>query len=460
MFIGRKNELQLIKEEIKKNSSSILVYGKRKIGKTTLIKEACKDSGKIFIYFECIKDTVQENINLFIYQLKKMHLMDDEISLESLNFISLFNYLNSLGKKIIVVIDEYPYLKVMNNPQTIDSIFQSIIDNNISNINLFISGSHVAMMNTLLSEKNALYGRFKKIIKLEELNYLEASEFYIDKTPYEKVQYYAIFGGSPYILSSLDYSKSIKENIITSFLDIRSSIYVYADNFLLTDYANPIQTMKLLAFLKNGKHKYSEIEQVMDPKKTGNLSRILKPLIDMNLITKKYPINKLDNRKYSFYEINDNVLRFFNTYIARNKSLMVDSNNDEFFNVIIEPSLNTYISYRFEDIVKQYFRNEILSGRYNNALIVGTYFYNDHINKTNGELDIVIRKKDTFDIYEAKYLNNKLSINDINKEISQIKNIKDLKIDNIGFVSINGFEEDIKTNNFKKISGNQLYKSN
>ena len=77
---------------------------------------------------------------------------------------------------------------------------------------------------------------------------------------------------------------------ILGIVSYKNCIYIYADNFLLTDYINHIQSLKLLSFLKNGKHKYSEIEQSLDQKRTGNLTRILKPLVEMKLINKRYPI--------------------------------------------------------------------------------------------------------------------------------------------------------------------------
>ena len=77
-----------------------------------------------------------------------------------LNFGTLqdvFAYLNALPEKIVVVIDEYPYLKAMNDSATVDSIFQNIIDNRLVNIELILSGSHIGMMKDTLQEKNALY---------------------------------------------------------------------------------------------------------------------------------------------------------------------------------------------------------------------------------------------------------------------------------------------------------------
>lgn len=131
----------------------------------------------------------------------------------------VFTYLNALPQKLVVVIDEYPYLKAMNDSATVDSIFQSIIDNRLSNIELILSGSHIGMMKDILQEKNALYGRFAVTIKLNELNYLDAAKFYHDKTPYDKVAHYAVFGGSPFVNQTLNPSATIRENIISTILN-------------------------------------------------------------------------------------------------------------------------------------------------------------------------------------------------------------------------------------------------
>ena len=138
MFYGRKKEINLIKSVFNENNNAILIYGKRRVGKTTLIKESIKEYDSI--YFECLEDTIEKNIESFKETMTKQGVIVPSYVTFN-DFIDVFSYLDSLNKKYVVVIDEYPYLKSLNNPSYIDSMFQNVIDNHIKNLNLIISGS-------------------------------------------------------------------------------------------------------------------------------------------------------------------------------------------------------------------------------------------------------------------------------------------------------------------------------
>ena len=113
MFVGRKKYLEDLNQQIAKPSAAILVYGKRRVGKSTLIKESYKKSPKTKIYFECVKDTLAINCSLFVDELKRLKLINYNVQFS--NFIDVFAFLNDQKKSFIVVIDEYPYLKEFNN---------------------------------------------------------------------------------------------------------------------------------------------------------------------------------------------------------------------------------------------------------------------------------------------------------------------------------------------------------
>jgi AAA+ ATPase superfamily predicted ATPase len=388
VFYGRKKEINLIKSVFNENNKAILIYGKRRVGKTTLIKESIKEYDSI--YFECLEDTIEKNIESFKETMSKQGVIVP--SYVTFNyFIDIFSYLDSLNQKYVIVIDEYPYLKSLNNPSYIDSMFQNVIDNYIKNLNIIISGSSMKIMNEILKESNALFGRFKETLLIEEFNHLEASTYYYnDLTPYDKVAFYSVFGGSPYINESINPKISIKDNIINTFLKNSNNVYNYADNLLLSDSSNRIQAKRIISTLGNSKKKYSELESILDKEKTGKINVSLKSLIELKLVSKVFPINKPNDSKKSFYEIKDNAIRFFYTYVYNYKSNLEILGPNVFYDEYIKDSINTYVSHRFEDICRSYFSIQVKNGNLKGIRNIGTYYYDDSVSKQNGEFDVAL----------------------------------------------------------------------
>ncbi len=438
MFIGREKELALIKSNLQKASSSMMIYGKRKIGKTTLIKKALEDHSDKTIYYECIKTSMQDNIDGFVKVLVRMDVLPVPMSFES--FIDVFAYLNTLNENFNIVIDEYPYLKEYTESKTVDSIFQCVIDNHISNIRLIVSGSHVGMMKDLLEEGNALYGRFSRVILLKELDYKTISAFYANKSAYDKIAMYSVFGGSPYINELLNPELSLKDNIVASLLNPSSAVYIYADNLLLSDLSSVSNMERIFYAIANGKKKYTDIQSKLSLSNNGTLNKQMLILLAMELVSKVNPINRADDNKKTRYEITDNLMRFFYAYIYGNKSALQMLGPDVFYDEYIAPSIVTFISHRFEDICRAYFSQQVQSRKLTGVLNIGTYYYDDSKTKTNGEFDVVLERKEVYDIYEAKYLTQPMSDSQIQKEVEQIRAIKGLTVGTIGFISANGFE--------------------
>ena len=447
MFLFRNKELDILNK-----GGNVLIYGKRRVGKTSLIKTFLKKAKKKYLFYECIKSSLIDNLEHLTILLKEEKILKYDINFN--NMYELFKFINDQDEKMIIVLDEYPYLKAIDDANMVDSLFQKILDN-CFNIDFIICGSHIGMMRDMLKEGSPLYSRFRTVIELKEFNYIEASYFYSNKTNYEKIGYYSVFGGSPYINNYINNNLSLKENIIDLFLNNNSNIYTYADNLLISDARSQIGVKSILEMLGNNKLKYSELERKLDPLKTGKLAKQLKSLLGLNLIKKVYPINKLKDDKKSYYEINDNVLRFYFTYIYKYKSILEILGPNRFYEEYIEKSLLTYISYRFEEQVRAYFSLRIKNGDLLGVKNIGTYYYNDSLNKTNGEFDVVLEYDGGYYIYEVKYLKDKLKEDIINKEINQIRNTKGLRIIGIGFVNPNGFVD--KKENIRYINGDDLY---
>ena len=451
MFIGREKELALLQQDY--IGKAVMVYGKRRVGKTTLIQKALKSSSYRTVYFECLKGTMQDNISGFVQELVRAKILPVPLNFGTLQ--NVFAYLNALPEKIIVVIDEYPYLKAMNDSATVDSIFQNIIDNRLVNIELILSGSHIGMMKDTLQEKNALYGRFAVTIKLNELDYLEAAKFYPDKTPYDKAAHYAVFGGSPFVNQALQPTATIRENIISTILNPMSAVYLYASQLLLSDYSVKINAERIFSVIGNGKKRYTEIEDKLDVKKTGNLSKQMKSLIDLEIVARNSPINKIGDNKKSTFEINDNLLRFYFTFIYKNASALQVLGAEAFYDEYIAPALTDFISRRFEGICRDYFSLQVRSGKMKGVRNIGSYYYDDPAHRKNGEFDVALEFADGYEIYEAKYYAQPMTLDEIHREVQQVEEIKELTVKQIGFIAINGFAE--REEPYLYLDGNDIF---
>lgn len=452
MFFSREKEIQDMNELFSAPKRAVLLYGKRRVGKTELITHVLK--GRKSIYYECVKDTIEENVRLFANECKKAGIAIPDYA-KFTSFIDVFGFLNSLNEHYLIAIDEYPYLKAMSDPFAVDSMFQNIIDHQITNLGLIISGSAMRIMKDLLTEGNPLFGRFNLTIKLPEFNYLEAAQFYPRLSNYDKVAMYAVFGGSPFVNKEINPDLSLKENVAKTFLKEGSEVYNYADNMLLSDAANEIQARRLLSALANSKKKYAELTAMLDKEKTGVFARSLNSLQDLEIVAKYYPINRINDAKKTMYEISDNAVRFFFTYVYKNKAQLNILGPNAFYDEYIEPTLTEYISHRFESLARDYFSLCVKNGSLTGVQNIGTYYYDDPTNKKNGEFDVALQKKNGFEIYEVKYLQSEMTRQQISEEVEQIKGIREIGITHIGFVSIHGFAEDVT--GYTLLTGEDIY---
>lgn len=455
MFIARIEELSKLSGAMRQTGHASLVYGKRRVGKTRLIKEALKQQEQSVIYYECIKGTMQENINAFVKLLSELQVLTFASSFQS--FTDVFAFLNSLPRSFVIVIDEYPYLSSLADPEIVDSVFQTVIDQRLSNIHLVISGSQISVMKDLLKKGNALYGRFQLILYLHELNYRDAALFYPSKTPYEKIAFYSVFGGSPFVLQELREEETLEENISRTILDESSSVFLYVSNLLLTDYSNAVNAERILSVLGNGKKKYSELEKALQANSTGNLAKQLKSLQATELVKQLYPINKPDDSKKKFYEINDNLVRFWYTYLYHNRSALQMIGAKEFFDQYISPTLlSEYVPHRFEDLCRNFFSHLAKSGQLPGITNIGTYYYDDPLRHRNGEFDVALAFGDQVQLFEAKYYKRPLALSEIHKEAGQIREIEVLKVVHLGFIAVNGFEK--QEDGYSYFNGEDLYR--
>lgn len=440
MFVGREEELALLQHE--HIGKAVMVYGKKRVGKTTLILKALEQCPYQTVYFECLKGTIQDNIAGFVQELVRIKVLPVPLAFSSLQ--DVFAYLNTLPQKMVVVVDEYTHLYAMNDSGVVDSVFQSIIDSRLSNIELILAGSHIGLMKDLLQERNPLYGRFAASIKLDELNYLDASKFYPDKSAYDKVAHYAVFGGSPFINQALNPDATLRENIIGTVLNPMSPVYLYANQLVFSDNALNINTERIFSVLGNDRKRYTEIEDALGVKKTGNLAKQIKTLTDLDILSRRIPINKPNDNKKATYELSYNLLRFYYTFVYKNASAFQVLGADAFYDEFIAPVLTDFIARRFEDICREYFSLQVRSGRMNGVRSIGSYYPDTAVRCENKAFSVSVELTDGYAVYLPKYSAQPMTLDEIHGEAQRMEGVNDPGIKQLGFISINGFVEQEK----------------
>ena len=453
MFTGRTKELnELNTELISDKKSAVLVYGKRRIGKSTLIKEASKSFKGVIVNHLCVKTSFEGNLDLLTKSIMlSLELPETKFS----NIFDLFSFVDKQNKKILIILDEYQYLKESHKEGEVDSYMQAVIDSISDNIKIILCGSYIAVMKELLKESNPLFGRFTKIIRLEELDYYDSSLFYPKLPNREKIRFYSVFGGSPFVLSNLNYEKSLEENIMDLLIEQNSLLRTHIENVMLTEIKKTYD-VRILEIIGNGKKKYGEIQNHLGMKDSGLLDKQLKELLNMETITKTFPINKSNDKKKQFYEIKDNLMRFYFSYIFSNDAIIYRFGPSLFFNSKIKGTLNTFISYRFEGIAIQYFMRLARSGQLSDVEDLGSYWYDDKETSTNGQFDCVLKNKDGYDFYEAKFYQKPMTKSECEKEEKQVRALSDMNCNKVGFISSSGF--DFKDRKYNLIDDKKLYK--
>lgn len=454
MIIGRQKEKQQIQEILDQDKkNALLIYGKRRIGKSYLITEILRSYNCKVIYYECLNASLEENLSHFESRIRTVF---ENRFLHFESFEEAFQFFGSIDEKIIIVLDEYSYLKSTREKKYVDSMFQRIIDQMQGNLHLVLLGSYVSMMRELLEEDNPLFGRFSLVMHLSSLNYYDSSGFYDKKSVRQKIEFYSVFGGNPFVNAEIDPDKDLQSNIIRLVLNPNSAVRSYLEHILLSELSKTGPANMVLAALSNGKKKYSEIAAKIRSETPGALDKHLKNLIMMDIISKDNPINKPDDRKKAFYSISDNLVRFYYAYVFSNRDILRTIGETAFYDLMIKPTLETFVSYRFEGIAREYFQLMVQNGIRNGVFNIGTYWYDDPKERKNGEFDCVLKHQNGYSFYEVKFYKDPLTRSLCEKEESEIRALtKNMDIQKIGFISSSGFS--FTDDKYDLIDGEHLY---
>ena len=435
MFINRVKELKILNDEYSNDKFSFsIIYGRRRVGKTTVIKEYIKN--KEAIYFL----VTLENINIVLKRLQEQiaSYFDDQFlkDIELKDIKQLFTYISkqNFSKKLIIVIDEFQYLSKLDN--SIVSQFQYIVDELLKdkNIHLVLCGSIISMMyEQTLSYNSPLYGRRTSQIKLEAIEFKYIKEFFPDKTNIELIELYAILYGVPKYLEMFKDSSDIFKAIEQNILDSNSYLYNEPQFILQNEVNEPMTYFSILEIIASGEHKIGNIASKLN-KNVQNITSFISKLIELDIIYKDIPVtekNALKSKK-GLYFIKDNFFRFWFRYVLPYKS-QLEIGNTQFVLDIIKTDFHNFISKTYEDLSIKYILNNY------DVTKCGRWW-----DKSN-EIDAIGVAKDYLIVAECKYSNKKVGIDILNHLKSKIKYIDtNLPIKKYILFSKSGFTQELE----------------
>ena len=456
-FIGREEQLKKMDKLIHSDKMQMaLIYGRRRVGKSELVKQAIRNTDAKSIYYESKQVAEASNSQSLC------DIVSEEFGLPKMAFYTIeeildFIFRMSINEKIVLVLDEYPYLR--ENIKGLDSILQSLVDKyrEESKLTFIILGSYVEIMRSLMEHSNPLFGRVDLVIDLKQMDYYESSQFYPAFSAEVKVRIYSVFGGIPYFNRLIDDTKTVKENLIDLIassgarLENEVSMYLNAE---ISKIANANEVFEALA---RGYSRYSDILSQSHVSSGPTLIDVLDKLMRMEVVTKTAPINDENNKKKAGYYICDNLSKFYYRYIFKYLSQMKIMDSEVFYHKYIEQDFeDSFVPYQFEDICKQYLIRQNRKGFMDPVFEkIGKYYYDDPINHTNGEFDIVTVDENGYAFYEVKFRKMPLTDAMIEKELMQVS-ATGMKCYKYVFISRSGFECE-ETDRIKHIHLSQIY---
>ncbi len=359
MFIGRRNELTLLREELASPRPSLaVVYGRRRVGKSTLIREAIKDGAHVF--YQATRVTSSLNLEAFRVEIARA-LGTDELLNGIADWLAVLHYLARAAERhtsLVVVLDEFPYLA--DADPALPSIIQKFWDSGAArtgNLKLLLCGSMISHMEELLAERNPLYGRKTLALDLTPLSFREASQFVPRYTAEDKLVTSSVLGGIPFYLQLLDRGATLQANIIRLLLTQTGSLVDEPVVLLQSELREVSRYASVLAAIADGCTKHGDIiGRVREISDSRALGPYLEKLERMRLIRIVKSMDASPKERDRRYFIADPLIAFWYRFVQPNLSSVAQSFGAEVWRHQIAPNLDEFMGGAFEEICREHAR--------------------------------------------------------------------------------------------------------
>lgn len=354
MFYCREEELAVMNRRYEKGRfECIILYGRRRVGKTALINEFCKD--KPTVYFSALNASAQENLEALsraVYSFKEpegirtpvYHSYED--ALDAITAIA--------GKqRLVFVIDEYPYLAKAE--RSISSRLQHIIDHawQEGQLYLILCGSSMSFMEyQVLGYESPLYGRRTAQIKVQALTYRETALFHPELPLQDQALLYGITGGIPHYINKLEVENDLDEAILENLFNTSSYLFEEPENLLKQELREPAIYNSIISVVAGGAGRSNEISTKVGLE-SGVCAKYLRVLLDLGILKKETPVMEKSGRK-TIYMIGDNFFRFWYRFVPRNMSVISAGRIRQVYEVAAKQFYADYMGLVFEQMCREY----------------------------------------------------------------------------------------------------------
>ena len=363
-FIGREKELRELETEFARKQSFVILYGRRRIGKTTLIREFIRD--KPALYFFATQETDTQSRKNFADAVSDFTGQDYLKRTSFTHWEDIFQIFASYQPEVkkILVIDEFQNLAAANS--AFASIFQKIWDTILAgqNIMVILCGSYIRMMTDLtLSASSPLYGRRTSQILLKPLSFMDIRNYFTEKSFEETAEIFAVTSGVPKYLEFFDNEKSVFENIEESIINPHGYLYDEPIFLLGNEITEPAGYFSLLKSVAAGNRKLADLASVME-KRANTLSPYLKVLEDMQYLRRLVPATELhpEKSRKGIYVIADSFIFFWFLFVYPNRSLIEMGNISAVMEKIRAEFVPRFMGFVYEDICREIFVRLCIEG--------------------------------------------------------------------------------------------------
>lgn len=406
-FLGREKEILGLEKEYARDGGFVVIYGRRRIGKTTLIKQFIKS--KTAFYFLATKEVESQSMKRFAGVIARTTGNSVMQKAAFSDWLDLFQAVADYkpNEKKVLVIDEFPYLVKVNDsfPSILQNAWDEILKD--SNVMLILCGSLISMMKKhALSYESPLYGRRTAQMRIAPLPFTTVYEN--QKLSFEEAaEQYSITGGVPKYMEFFSDGQPLYEQIKENVLSKNGFLYE-EPNFLLTDEVQvPTNYFSIIKVIADGNHKLGTIAGILGLE-TSALTPYLKTLSELGFIEKQVPVTEKNAEKTrkGLYFISDNFLRFWFRYVYPYKGELELDNTQISLDELDKDFKEKFVAFAYEDICKEIFARLCSDKAIDfTPSKIGSYWLNDYGGNTQIDVMAVDTVNKRLFAGECKYRN-------------------------------------------------------